>query len=75
MGKRDLFSFSLFLLFADLFFFFLLFFAGCSSQGRLPGAPPGDASTLRHEEDQQAKSDPEEPDPAGVCGEGHPHLR
>jgi len=46
-----------------------------SLQCRLPGATQGDASALCHEKDQQAESDPEEPDPAGVRGEGHPHLR
>lgn len=69
-GKRD--RFSLIFFFGAFRWFFI---AGCSSQGRLPGAPQGDTSTLRHEEDQQAKPDPEEPDPAGVRGEGHPHLR
>lgn len=43
-------------------------------QRRLPGAPQGDTSAFRHEEDQQAESDPEESDPAGVCGEGHTHI-
>uniref|UniRef100_A0A8C5CFC0 Microtubule associated serine/threonine kinase 1 n=1 Tax=Gadus morhua TaxID=8049 RepID=A0A8C5CFC0_GADMO len=44
-------------------------------QGGLPGASPGDAAALRHEEDQQAEPDPEEPDPAGLRGAGHPNLR
>ncbi len=34
-----------------------------------------DAAALCYEEDQQTKPDPEEPDPAGVRGAGHPDLR
>lgn len=44
-------------------------------QGRVSGASPGDPSAFRHEEDQQAEPDPEEPNPAGLCGEGHPDVR
>lgn len=45
------------------------------SQRRLSGAAQRDQSALCDEEDQQAEPDAEEPDPAGVCREGHPDLR
>lgn len=56
--------------------FLLLLFSSVSPalQRRLPGATQGDTSAFRHEEDQQAESNPEESDPAGVCGEGHTHI-
>lgn len=44
-------------------------------QGCIPGPTQRHSATFRHEEDQQAKPCPEEPDPAGVCGAGHPDLR
>ena len=44
-------------------------------QRRVPGAPQGDPAAFRHEEDQQAEPDPEEPDPAGLRGTGHPDIR
>lgn len=40
-------------------------------QGCVPGKAPWDAAAVCHEEDQPAELDPEEPDPAGVCGAGH----
>lgn len=51
------------------------FYSSVYSQGCLLSSPQGDTSAFCHEEDQQAESDPEEPDPAGICREGHPHLR
>ena len=47
----------------------------CVNQRCLPGASPGDTAAIRHEEDQQAEPDPEEPDPAGLRGARHPDLR
>lgn len=44
-------------------------------QGRLPGAPQGYAAALRHQENQQAEFNSAQPDPTGVCGARHPHLR
>lgn len=45
------------------------------NQRCLLGASSGDAPAVCHEEDQQAKLEPEEPNPAGLCGKRHPHLR
>ncbi len=44
-------------------------------QRRVSGASQGDSSTFRHEEDQQAEPDPEEPDPTGLRGTRHPDVR
>lgn len=43
-------------------------------QSCLPGSAQGDQAAVCHEKDQQAEPDAEEPDPAGLCGERHPHL-
>lgn len=43
-------------------------------QNCVSGTPQGDPSTFRHEEDQPAEPDAQEPNPAGVCGARHPHL-
>lgn len=45
------------------------------SQSRVFGQTQRDEAALCHEEDQQAKPAPAEPDPAGVRGAGHPDLR
>lgn len=44
-------------------------------QSCLSGPTQGDQATFCHEEDQQAKPDAEEPDPAGLRRERHPDLR
>ena len=44
-------------------------------QGRVPGPAQGDPAALRHEEDQPPEPGAEEPDPAGLRGARHPHLR
>lgn len=44
------------------------------AQHRVSGASQGDPAAFRHEEDQQAEPDPEEPDPAGLRGTGHPDV-
>lgn len=41
----------------------------------LPGAAPRDEAALCDEEDKQTEPDLAQPDPAGLCGAGYPHLR
>ena len=44
-------------------------------QRRLPGAAPGNEAAFCHQEDQQTEPDAAQPDPAGLRGARHPHLR
>lgn len=43
-------------------------------QSRVSGEAQRNPATVCNEKDQPAEPDNEEPDPAGVCREGHPNV-